>query len=592
MKKFLVILSLTFVPLFWNGINAQSCHGGGSGSGISPSGGGASGPFSGEGIGAAGTCESFDDSTKMVINFYGLVTGSFALDGHRGDPLGTGGKIPLSYNTELYREQAYDLPSLYKRDLRVQYGDFGYIPIWASNIFYTHVQYRLSEELLATLDISYGGDPGQPGTNTTNGSWNIAELSLGWYPKNLAGFALKAGNILDVGSYSSIFGVAPIQNFYYTGLLLSYNKAIGDMSSAGISIGAGGVLQNVTIFSEPSNVNIYGSGLYAYENGNNGFINSVRNRSYLYADVHTTFLHNFTVKGLIGVQTVPKDSTAEYSNLSPSLDKRYAKEYRRTQGWQTGVETGYYGKYINQTVSANYGYGDVVAGWGTTDFVRYSSKTDSNPYALGSRDTLFSKMESSVLNLIYWGDVTIKRLRLGAGAWYMLRNPGNSIIVEDNANTTWLYSVSDSLLALTGYTRDALDTLDTQHFKAIKFAGLSSFQLLGPLRIGIRYDYIKYLTPNSYTNMQEPLRDEALRPIPFAATGFHPSGPAKWEREAADANIYSPMLMLEFPNLGGINLTYSYGMYDKEINRQGHIGKIHQNFTISAYVNYQIRKKT
>jgi hypothetical protein len=586
-KKFLDITCLILIALFWSRSHAQSCHGGGGG-GTPTGGSGAGGPFSGEGIGAAGTCNGFDDSTKMIANFYGLVNGSFAFDGHKGDPLGTGGKIPLSYNTELYQEQAFDLPSLYKRDLRVQYGDFGYIPVWASNIFYAHVQYRLSEELLAAVGVSYGGDPGQPGSNTTTGSWNIAEMSLGWYPKNLTGFALKAGNILDVGSYSTLFGVAPMQNFYYTGLLLSYDKIFSHINSAGLSIGAGGILQNVTIFAEPSNTNFYPK----YENGNNGYIASVRNRTYLYADAHANFMSNFSLKGLVGIQTVPKDSTGEYSTLNPTLNKRFSKEYRRTQGWQTGLEGGYYGKYTNQTVSINYGFGDVIAGWGTTDFVRYSSVIDTNPYALVKRDTFFSKIDSRALNLIYWGDVAIKRFRLGTGVWYMLRTPASNIIMEDNANLNWSGLVSDSLLALAGYTRDSLVTLETQPFKTVKFAILSSMGVVGPFRIGMRYDYIKYLTPNSHTNMQEPLRDEALRPVPFVVTDVHPSGPAKWEREAVNANIYSPMFMLEFPDLGGINFIYSYGAYNKEINRQGQIGKVQQNFTVSAYVNYQIRKKT
>jgi len=103
----------------------------------------------------------------------------------------------------------------------------------------------------------------------------------------------------------------------------------------------------------------------------------------------------------------------------------------------------------------------------------------------------------------------------------------------------------------------------------------------------------------AHTNSQEALIDEALNPVGIVDTPNPPENPSKWngygqskwELEAVNTMILSPFAALEFPGIGGINVMYSRGTYEKPVRRQGTISKMHDNVVINAYVNYSMRKK-
>jgi hypothetical protein len=138
-------------------------------------------------------------------------------------------------------------------------------------------------------------------------------------------------------------------------------------------------------------------------------------------------------------------------------------------------------------------------------------------------------------------------------------------------------------------------TLKAQPFHAVRVSVFPSMQIgITPLFIGIRYDNITYLTPNAHTNMIEYERDQTLRPVSFPNVGSEAAariyGPAKWDREAVNANIVSPTLRLDFNEMGGMTAAYAMGFYSQPIDRQGSISNFHGNLTIGADFLITIKK--
>jgi len=76
----------------------------------------------------------------------------------------------------------------------------------------------------------------------------------------------------------------------------------------------------------------------------------------------------------------------------------------------------------------------------------------------------------------------------------------------------------------------------------------------------------------------------------YGTDRFQKAGPSKWDLEAVNAQVVSPFIALEFPAVGGMSVMYSQGMYEQPIIRQGKVGKQLGNLTLTAYVNYTLRK--
>ena len=509
-----------------------------------------------------------DDTLAYFVNITGYYGNSWAPDGHTGDPLGTGGKWPLTYALELYREQTIETQELLKRDLREQYVDFGYIPLWRYNTLTAFGRYRLSPDLRATIQTVYGGEPGKPGTNA-NGSLGIGEVSLTWMPVNASNFWLKAGNILDGGTYSSLFDQNPLENFLFTGAVGSLHVDFGEAIQSVFSLSIGGAFQNVTYLRDPTfDFNSYP-----------GYIHSSRQRTYAYAKSNILIDKKIGLKALAGVQFVPEDSSQDV------LQNYY--RYQSSLGSMGGLELTYFGDHLSHTFVFSAASGDAPLGFGSPDYVLKALRSAPiEPDKSPAGQYVFTKDGSMCLNAIEWSALESGNFHLSAGVWFTQRIPAKQTMTMTNPTP-------DSLRALlpAAALRDSVVTLTPQNFSAIKVSIFPTYQIgFSPLFIGLRYDNITYLTPNAHTNIIEPDRDQTLRPVLYPGIDGSIYGPAKWDREAVNANIFSPTLRLDFKEIGGITCAYAIGLYDKPVDRQGSIAKVHANITIGADLSIVIKK--
>jgi hypothetical protein len=207
----------------------------------------------------------------------------------------------------------------------------------------------------------------------------------------------------------------------------------------------------------------------------------------------------------------------------------------------------------------------------------------------------FSREGSSLTNIVYWGGYTGRKAGLQGGAWMMLRNPASGTIIEANENLriaqTFLDN-GDTVPIPADLAQDSTVSLSTQPFRAVKFALLPSFKPLENLTLGVRVDYIRFLTPDARTNAQEEITDPAMRPRQTEAAHVTQAwySQSLWDREAVNTLVLSPVVAVDFKEYGSISATYSVGMYDREIQRHGVIGSVHQNFTLGATINLLVKK--
>jgi hypothetical protein len=513
------------------------------------------------------------DSLDYLLGIYGYYGNSWSPDGHRGDPLGTGGKWPLSYTMELYREQSVETNTLLKRDLREQYSDFGYIPLWRMNTLGISGKYRLSPELLSTVQMVYGGDPGKPGTNE-NGSLGMGEASLQWSPFAMPSFWIKAGNILDAGTYSSLFDQNPVENFLYTGVMASWAANRGDNIKTITSFAFGGAFINSTYLQDPA---------YDYY-ANQGYLRAGRQRSYAYVKTSALIDNSIGLKALGGVQYIPADSSQDV------LGRMY--RYDEGKGVMAGIEATWFGESISHTAMVTFARGDAVLGFGAPDYVinPRSSGIVNPDHSTPVQQYSFTRDASSCINIFYWSGYENGPFHLSAGIWYNGRIPAqNAVTFLDPTPENVRSSLPASRL------RDSTVTINTEPFHALRLSLFPSLRIgETPFFVGIRYDNITYLTPDAHTNMIEYERDQTLRPVSYpgidAESAAKVYGPAKWDREAIDANILSPTLRLDFKEIGGITAAYAMGFYKKPIDRQGRISNFHGNFTLGADMFISIKK--
>jgi hypothetical protein len=509
------------------------------------------------------------DTSGSFASLYGYFGNSWSTDGHTGDPLGTGGKWPLIYTTELYREQNITTKSLLKNDLRVQYVDFGYIPLWRSNTLGAFGKWHMSPELTGQFQMVYGGDPGKPGTNS-NGSIGIGEISLQWAPTNLPGFWIKAGNILDGGTYSSIFDQDPIENYIFTGLSASIGCEVGSFKTVS-SLSFGGNFLNTVFLSDKSDL------LTDFP----GFVRAGRQRTFAYAKSSWLLNNKFGVKLVGGIQYVPEDSSQKMLKKEGS-DPFY--HYSKGFGSMGGIEATWFGKKLSHAIVVSGAFGDAMIGSSSPDAVLKPAA--SNPVIIDKLDFdydphawEFSRNKSGLLNIIYWNGLEFGKFHFTGGAWYTVRIPEKTALSFINPMADSIRNAHPDVSM-----HDSVITLSPENFKALKFSLFPTYQVgFSPLYIGFRFDNISYLTPDAHTNAIEPERDQTLRASSPAATSLY--GPSKWEREAVNVNILSPSIRLDFNKLGGITLAYSYALYNKPVDRQGKVSKQHSNLTVSADIS-------
>lgn len=546
-----------------------------------------SGPRVGAFTGGIPTAKDFltnphTDSIESFGMLYGYFGNSWSPDGHTGDPLGAGGKLPLIYALELYRERSVDLPELTKGDMREQYLDFGYIPTWRANTVAGIGKFRLTPELYADAQLVYGGDPGKPGTNS-NGAVGVGEVSLTWAPLNMKRFWIKAGNILDGGTFAPIFDQSPMENFLFTGIVASFGTAIGERIRSVSSLSFGGNFLNATILKDDD---------VDMPAGSAGFYHSSRQRTYLYAKTSLLFNRKLGIKIVGGIQAVPEDSTPK-SFTTAGADPYH--HFRASMGSMGGVEATFFSGRQFHTLVLSAARGDATIGSFSPDYTLDVAGTnpvivDRNDFAFDPFAYSFTKSGSSVANIIYWNGIERGNFRLSAGAWYTVRLPAKT-------EASFVNPIPDSLrttIPADPLMRDSIVTIAAEPFHAIKFSFFPSIQIgTSPLFLGLRYDNITYLTPDAHTNAIEFERDQTLRPPAASNEVTLRYGPSRWDREAVNANILSPTLRLDFGERGGISATYACAFYGKPIDRQGVIARFHQNINLGAdlMITYRKNKK-
>jgi hypothetical protein len=519
------------------------------------------------------------DSIESFGMLYGYYANAWSSDGHAGDPLGTGGKLPLIYSLELYREQSVDNPVLTKGDLRTQYVDFGYLPTWRANTVAGIGKFRLTPSLYADAQLVYGGDPGKPGTNTS-GQVGVGEVSLTWAPVNFRRFWIKAGNILDAGTFSPVFDQSPIENFFYTGVVASLSADAGNDIRSISSLSFGGTFLNSTILKDES---------FDMPAGSAGFYHANRQRTFLYARTSLLIRKALGLKFVGGIQALPEDSTRKpvaKAGTDPYL------HLRGGVGGMGGIEATLFAGRHFHTLVVSAARGDATIGSFSPDYTLVNSSnnqnviSDPNDFSYDKFAWEYRRAGSTVANVIYWSSVEAGAFRLSGGAWYCARIPARGAMSFVNPMSDSLRSMQPDALM-----RDSVVTVESQPFHSVKFSLFPSIRIgTTPVFLGIRYDNISYLTPDAYTNAIEPRRDQTLRPF----AGDNPESPvyapSKWDREAVNANIFSPTLRLDFGERGGISAIYSFARYGKPVDRQGRIASFHQNFSLSADVMIMYRK--
>lgn len=517
-----------------------------------------------------------EDTSESFASINGYYGNSWSPDGHTGDPLGTGGKWPLLYATELYRDQSVESQMLLKNDMRIQYVDFGYIPLWRANTLGGFGKWRMSPELLGQFQMVYGGESGKPGTNS-NGAIGIGEVSLQWAPVNFRNFWIKAGNIIDGGTYTSIFDQNPIENFIYTGLTASLAGDLGSIKTVS-SLSFGGNYLNAVYLRDQE------AGLPA---GSPGFTRASRQRTYVYAKSSLLFNNKLGMKLVGGIQVVPEDSSQKMFSRAGS-DPYY--HYRKGIGGMGGIEATWFGTGLSHTFVVSGAYGDAIIGSTGPDAVL--KPTTTNPVIVDKLDMNydpytweFSRKKSNLLNFIYWNGMESGNVHFTGGVWFTVRIPEKTAMLFVNPmEVSVRKSHPDSLM------RDSVITMQPEDFEALKISLFPTYQIgHSPLYIGIRFDNITYLTPDAHTNAIELERDQTLRTTSSDEASLY--SPSKWDREAVNANILTPSLRLDFQELGGITIAYSFAFYDKPVDRQGKISNKHSNLTISADISLTNSKK-
>jgi hypothetical protein len=536
--------------------HAQPCHGGGGagGGGGASSAGGSSGA---SGLADALSSSDANDSTPFTASLYGYLGKSFSLDGSNGTPLGTGGALPSGYN--LTRTDGIPNTSSAPSP-RLHYGDFGYLPLWRTNVLYGRISALTRRNNRLSLGISYGPD------------LSLSEMNYTWYPVFLKGSSLKFGKMTTIGSYCDIFDQALLENFSLTGLKADYTKGFGQRNFLSFGLVGGFSFEQATALNQISPINTFkpvSAEIYYL-------------RSYLYGKIGCIVNNRVVINTIYGMQRLPQRRRPGNTG----------------SGWHTGVSASYAGHQSTQNVALAYAEGDVIAGWGSPDNIRYivdgtAALDDSSSFPTMQG---FSKDGSSLITGAYWGNIDISRLRIKYGVWASNHHPRKEDIWEQNLN--FINYQNDSTGAIReAYANaglpapDSLVFLEAQSYTDAKFSVVPVIHCFGPVHAGARYDYLHFHNPDAHTNMQALAVDQAMHPVTISGSdsGGILVAPLRWELEAVSASIISPFISVEYPTVGGLTIAYSQGFYDMPIARQGKVSNKHGNFSINAHVNYLLK---
>jgi len=210
-------------------------------------------------------------------------------------------------------------------------------------------------------------------------------------------------------------------------------------------------------------------------------------------------------------------------------------------------------------------------------------------YLLTGDQERFERKGSSILVAMYWGKYQRQRWQLDYGVMYSGQKPNTKAIIRENQDiATDIGRIDANGIALP----PVMDTLSSQQFRAIRFGITPSWNWFGPLNIGMRVDHIRYLDPNSHLNTQEvqftTAQQAIVKRIGATNAPIYRQGPSRWESEAVNATVFSPMISLRYLDVFQFNIIYSHGIYSNPILRHGEIAKTHGGFSLNASAKYHI----
>jgi hypothetical protein len=485
-----------------------------------------------------------DDSLKLSVDIFGYFAASLASGWRTGEPLGAGGKIPLFYNQALHREGPFERSDLVKKDYWPQYRDFSYNPLWIPSQLGLRTQYRFIPSVQGTVTAVYFGSLDR--ATLEPNPIELDELFISWQPQNVPGLTLSVGRLFLVGTYSVPFDQFPLESFQVNGATLSYERPLASLSMRGQLTGGRAPLGRTTAVERAT----------VDPALDRPFLDGVRERTHLYATAVIATAGGFSVGVLGGYQRLPADETTT-NDLAPLTHRWPAAD-----GWQAGVEAGLSLGRFDQYLVVSHGSGDVEMAWGAPDYVYVE-----HPAVRQSR---LIRAGSSLSQVVYWAAVGGPHFQIVGGAWGQWRRPARlpqSWKIFDDAT---LQEVTLNLLP--------------QDFRAAKFNLLPTYSR-GPFTIGVRLDGIRYLDKRATTNTIERLTDEALRPILVegGSTMIETQlvGPSRWEREAVDNLIVSPLAEVRIGKVVRLRGAWSGAWYSKPVHRQRAASQFHANLTLS-----------
>jgi hypothetical protein len=491
-----------------------------------------------------------DETLKLSVDLFGYLTASMASGGRTGEPLGAGGKMSLFYNQRLHRESPFDRAGLAQKDYWPQYRDFSYNPLWTPSQLGVRAQYRFLPEVQGAITAAYFGTLDRP--TVEPGPLELEELLLRWRPSRVPGLSITLGRLFLLGSYSPLFDQFPLEGFRFNGAAVDYRRPLGSAAWRVRLAGGKTPLGRTTAIEnfDPDPLK------------NHLFLDAGRERTHLYGTAGLETSGGLFVGVLGGYQLLPE---AESTSNDPFL---VTARWPRATGWQGGVELGLVRGPVEQRLVLVHGYGDVEMGWSGPDFVLVA-----DPAA--SQDRLLRR-GSALSQVVYWGAVSTRSLRLGLGAWGQWRRP---------AKEPHVWELFDP--ATQGFVPVALVPQD---FRAAKVA-LEPAYRRGPLTVGVRLDGFHYFDKGATTNSIEPLTDEALRPVfvdPNSAIPNRVVGASRWEREAVDCLVVSPIVEWQFGEVVRLRGSWSGAWYTKPVRRQQIVSDFHANVTLAVWLVYRV----
>jgi hypothetical protein len=490
-----------------------------------------------------------DESLQLSVDLFGYYAASFAPGWRTGEPLGAGGKISTYYNHALHREGPFERSDLVKKDYWPQYRDFSYNPLWIPSQLGVRTQYRFVPSVQGTVTLVYFGSLDR--ANLEPNPIELDEMFVRLQPENVRGLSLALGRLFLVGSYSEPFDQFPLESFQINGASLAYERPFRSLVLHGQLAGGRAPLGRTTAVEratpDPAT--------------DRAILDGARERTHLYATAGLTSAAGMFVGVLGGYQVLPADESTTTDQVP------FNHRWPQASGWQAGVEAALARGWFEQHLTVSYGSGDVEMGWSAPDHVYVD-----HPGVMQAR---LLREGSSLWQAVYWADAGGPRFRVIGGAWGQWRRP---------AKRTQAWKVFDE-----AFQETTLD-LVPQDFRAGKFTLLPSYSR-GPLTIGLRLDGIRYLDKKATTNTIERQTDEALQPILVdGGSASIPSpliGPSRWEREAVDNLIVSPLAEVRLGEVVRLRGSWSGAWYSKPVHRQRTASSFHANLTLSVLLVYR-----